>query len=122
MRTGKFQKPRRHPECSQSLRACNPDFTSKWLRKHAAPTDKSERRFLHLFRTGQQVAPGPSQANTVTVTREQNRADLMFQLFDPPRNAVAGHAQPGRCGAKATGPRHLEESPNAFPVGAPAIA
>jgi len=43
-------------------------------------------------------------------------------LFDPPRNAVTGHAQPACCRAKTPGPRHLKENPNAFPVWASAIA
>ena len=68
------------------------------------------------------MATSASQADAITVTREQHRADLMFQLFDPPRNAVSGHAQAGRCRAKTVGTRHLEESPNAFPIGARAIA
>jgi len=122
MRAGKFEKPRRHPECSQSFRACNPDFTPKRLRKHPASADKSQRRFLHLLCAGQEVVTSSRQADAITVAGEQHRADLMFQLFDPPRNAVTGHAQPARCGAKTSGPRHLKENPNAFPVRARTIA
>jgi hypothetical protein len=122
MRAGKFEKPRCHPECSQSFRACNPDFAPERLRKHPAPADKSQRRFLHLLCAGQEVATSSRQADAITVTGEQHGADLMFQLFDPPRNAVTGHAQPARCRAKTSGPRHLKENPNAFPVGARTIA
>ncbi len=68
------------------------------------------------------MATSSRQADAITVTGEQHRADLMFQLFDPPRNAVTGHAQPARCRAKTSGPCHLKENPNAFPVGARTIA
>src|SRR5579871_181714 len=116
MRARKFEESRRYPECAQSFCACNPDFAPQRLRKHTASTDKSQRRFLHLLGAGQEVMTGPGQADAVAVSRKQHRADLAFQLFDPSRNAVTGHAQPARCGAKAARPRHLKEDPNAFPV------
>jgi hypothetical protein len=68
------------------------------------------------------VATSAGQADAVAVAGKQHCADLMFQLFDPPRNAVTGHAQPARCSTKTAGPRHLKENPNAFPVGARPIA
>ena len=67
------------------------------------------------------MAASAGQADAVAVAGEQHCANLMFQLFDPPRDAVTGHAQPARCSAKTAGPRHLKENPNAFPVRAGAI-
>ncbi len=122
MGTGEFQKPRRQPECPQTLRACNPDFAPKWLGEHAAPADKPERSFLHLLCAGQEMATSPGQADAVAMAGEQHRADLVFQLFDSPRNAVTGHAQPACCRSKAAGARHFEEDPDAFPVRNSAIA
>ena len=68
------------------------------------------------------MVTGSSQADAITVAGEQHRSELMFQLFDPPRNAVTGHTQPARRRAKTAGPRHLKENPNAFPVGTRTIA
>jgi hypothetical protein len=92
MGAGEFEKPRRQPERPQALRACDPDFAPKRLGEHAAPADKSKRRFLHLLCAGQEMVTGPGQADAVAVTGEEYRADLVFQLLDSPRNAVTGHA------------------------------
>ncbi len=62
------------------------------------------------------------QAHAVAMTGEQYGADLVFQLFDAPRDAVTGHAQPARGGPEAAGARDFEKDPNAFPVRNSAIA
>src|SRR5216683_6909618 len=100
MRARKFEKPRRHPERSESFRACDPDFTPKRLCKHVAPSDNSQRRLFHLLCTGQEVMTIRSQADAITMAREQHSANLVFQLLNSSRDAVTGHAQPDCCGAE----------------------
>jgi hypothetical protein len=56
------------------------------------------------------------------MTSEQHGADLVFQLFDAPRDAVTGHAQPACRGSKAACARYFKEDPDAFPVRNSAIA
>ena len=67
------------------------------------------------------MVAGCGEADAVAVTGKQYRADLVFQLFDSPRNTVPRHAQPARCSAETAGPRHLKENPNALPVRASAV-
>jgi hypothetical protein len=68
------------------------------------------------------MATRPGEPHTVAVTGEQHRADLVFQLFDPPCDAVTGHSQSARCRPKAAGACHFKEDADAFPVRNSAIA
>ena len=65
---------------------------------------------------------GAGQADAIAVAGEQHGPDLVFQLFDSPRDAVAGHTQPASRGPKTACARYLKEDPNAFPVRNSAIA
>jgi len=68
------------------------------------------------------VVTGSGEADSVAVTGEQYRTDLVFQLFDASRNAVTSHAQPACRGPKTAGASHFKKDANALPVRSSAIA
>jgi hypothetical protein len=65
---------------------------------------------------------GPGEADAIAVTGEQYCTNLVLQLFDAPRDAMAGHPQSARRSPETRGARHLKEDADAFPVRNSAIS
>ena len=112
-----FDEARGEPECSESLGDGDPHFARQRIGDAIAGAQQLERCSLHALDCRDDLRALVGQTGAVNIAGEQGRADLTFEIVDPPAHRIDGQIEPLGCRSEAAAANHFQKNPRRVPIG-----